>query len=68
MFLFHIVVRLSVQLAWVHRWASMISIAVQDAIRASLLAPFGVRLVLEPSAAFVPELDSLLDGQRWAFD
>ena len=46
----------------------MISIAVQDAIRASLLVPFGVRLVLEPSGAFVPELDSLLDGQRWAFD
>ena len=46
----------------------MISIVVQDAIRASLLVPFGVQLVLEPSAAPVPELDSLLDGQRWAFD
>ena len=46
----------------------MISVAVQDAIRASLLAPFGVQLVLEPGAAPVPELDSLLDGQRWAFD
>ena len=46
----------------------MINIAVQDAMRASLLVSFGVRLVLEPSAAFVPELDSLLDGQRWAFD
>ena len=43
----------------------MISIAVQDAIRASLLAPFGVRLVLEPSAACVPELESLFLINFW---
>ena len=46
----------------------MLGIAVQDAIGASLLASSGTQLVLDPSAAHVPELDSLLDGQRWAFD
>ena len=38
----------------------------QDAIAASLLAPTGSQLVLDQSAAPVPELDAVLDGQRWA--
>ena len=62
------VIQRSVELAWVDRWCAMIGIAVQDALAASLLAPAGRRLVLAPSAAFVPELDLLLDGQRWAFE
>jgi len=43
-------------------------VAVQDAIAASLLAPSGSQLVLDQSAAPVPELDAVLDGQRWAFE
>ena len=38
------------------------------ALAASLLAPSGPGLVLDQRAAPVPELDSLLDGQRWAFE
>ena len=60
--------RRSVQLAWVDRWAAMLGIAVQDALAASLLAVSGAQLVLDQAAAPVPELDVLLDGQRWAFD
>ena len=44
----------------------MLGIAVQNAIAASLLAHPSARLVLDQSAAPVPELDSVLDGQRWA--
>ena len=58
----------SVQLSWRDRWASLLGVAVQDAIAASLLAPSGSQLVLDQSAAPVPELDTLLDGQRWAFE
>ena len=46
----------------------MIGMAVQDALAASILAPAGPGLVLDQSAAPAPELDILLDGQRWAFD
>ena len=38
------------------------------AIAASLLAVSGARLVLDQSAAPIPELDAVLDGQRWAAD
>ena len=34
----------------------------------SFLAVSGSRLVLDQNAARVPELDSVLDGQRWAFE
>ena len=60
--------RRSVRLAWIDRWASMLGIAVQDALAASLLAASGRQLVLDQSAAPVPELDHLLDGQRWALE
>ena len=46
----------------------MLGIALQDALAASLLAESGKRLVLDQSAAPAPELDILLDGQRWAFE
>lgn len=42
----------------------MIKIAMQDALAASFLAPFGPRLNLDQRAAPIPELDILLDGQR----
>ena len=58
----------SAELAWIDRRCAMVGIAVQDALAASLLAPAGRRLVLDQSAALAPELDALLDGQRWAFD
>ena len=35
---------------------------------ASLLAALGPGLVLDESAALVPELEHLLDGQRWSFE
>ena len=60
--------RRSVQLAWKDRWCATIGVAVQDALAASLLAPDGIRLVLDQLAASSPELDSPLDGQRWAFE
>ena len=63
-----VVLRRTVQLSWRDRWASMLGVAVQDAIAASLLAPSGSQLVLDQSAAPVPELDAILDGQRWAFE
>ena len=60
--------RRSVQLAWQDRWWAMLSVAVQDALAASLLATSGRRLVLDQSAAPEPPVDVLLDGQRWALD
>ena len=46
----------------------MLGVSVQNAIAASLLAHSGSRLVLDQSGAPIPELDSVLDGQRWASD
>ena len=46
----------------------MLGAAVQDATAASLLVASGKQLVLDQSAAPVPELDNVLDGQRWAFE
>ena len=46
----------------------MLGIALQDAVAASLLAVSGQRLVLDQGAAPGPELDLLLDGQRWALE
>ena len=44
----------------------MLGVAVQNAIASSLLAQSGSQLVLEQNAAHAPDLDALLDGQRWA--
>ena len=44
----------------------MLGVAVQDVIASSLLAKSGVQLVLDQGASPVPELDAILDGQRWA--
>ena len=60
--------RRSVELSWKDRWAGLICVAVQDALAASLLAPHGPGIVLDQPAAPAPELDILLDGQRWAFE
>jgi len=49
-------------------YGPMVSVAVQDAIAASLLAPACSALVLDQSAALAPTLDKLLDSQRWAMD
>ena len=46
----------------------MIGVAVQNALAASLLAPYGPGIVLDQPSAPAPELDALLDGQRWAFE
>ena len=62
------VLRRSVALSWRDRWASMLGIAVQNAIAASLLAPTGRRLVLDQSGAPTPDISTVLDGQRWAVD
>ena len=58
--------RRSVELAWADRWWATLGVAVQDALAASLLAPSGKKLVLDQKAAPEPELDQLLDAQRWA--
>ena len=55
-------------LAWTDRWWAMLGAAVQDALAASLLADEGKRLVVDRGEANMPELDALLDGQRWAFE
>ena len=46
----------------------MIEVTVQNALAASLLAPHGPGLVLDQPAAPAPDLDLLMDGQRWAFE
>ena len=48
--------------------ASMLGVAVQNAIAASLLAPSGAQLVVDQSEEPVPDLASVLDGQRWAME
>ena len=46
----------------------MLGIALQNAIAGSLLAASGSHLVLDLSASPAPELDAVLDGQRWSFE
>ena len=46
----------------------MLGMSLQNAVAASLLAKSGAQLVLDQNAAPIPELDSVLDGQRWAGD
>ena len=54
--------RRSVELAWTDRWWSLLSIAVQSAFAASLLASPGPGIVLDTPASPVPDVDLLLDG------
>lgn len=65
---FDLVRRKSVAMAWRDRWACMLGAAVQDAIASSLLAQSGIQLVLDQSASHIPELDVVLDGQKWAVE
>ena len=62
----HPLLKRSVELAWSDRWWALLGVAAQDALAASLLAPYGKRLVLDDRSAPEPELADLLDGQRWA--
>ena len=43
----------------------MLAVSLQDSFAASILAAGGPGLVLDGSADFEPELDLLLDAQRW---
>ena len=62
----HPLLRRSVELAWADRWYAMLGVCAQDALAASLLAHHGRKLVVDDNTALEPELDALLDGQRWA--
>ena len=64
----HPLLRRSSELAWTDRWWALLGCAVQNALAASLLAPTGKRLALDSATAEGPELDALLDGQRWAIE
>ena len=57
--------RRAAQAAWANRWWAMLAVATQDSLAASILAEDGRRLVLEAAAAPAPDLDEVLDGQRW---
>ena len=58
------VLRRSAQLAWANRWWTMLSVATQDALAASVLASASKGLVLDSSASDAPDLDILLDHHR----
>ena len=58
------VLRRSAQLAWANRWWTMLAVATQDALAASVLAPASKGLVLDSSASDAPDLDILLDHHR----
>ena len=62
----HPLLRRSVELAHADRWWAVFGCAVQNALAASLLAKSGRKLVLEDATTVGPEVDELLDGQRWA--
>ena len=64
----HPLLKRSAELAWADRWWSMLGVAVQDAMAASLLADSGRSLVSGDTAAVAPDLDLVLDGQRWALE
>ena len=59
------VLKRSVEHAWADHWFAMVTIVIQDALAASLLAAAGKGLVLDSGAAATPELDALLVWQRW---
>ena len=60
------VLRRATAKAYRDRWWSMLGLAVQGALAASLLARSGRNLVLDSPAAFAPDLEEVLDAQRWA--
>ena len=62
----HPLLKRSAELAWTDRWWALVGATSQNALAASLLAPCGKKLILDDAAGFEPELDSLLDAQRWA--
>lgn len=64
----HLLMRRSVELFWTDRWWAILGVAVQDGSAASILAPSGRKKLLDTGAAEVPNLNALLDGQRWAPD
>ena len=64
----HPLLRKSAELAFCDRWWSMLGVATQDALAASLLATNGRNLVIDDSATGAPELDRVLDCQRWAIE
>ena len=59
-----LVLRRSAQLAWMTRWSTMLAVAAQHTLAASVLAPATPGLVLDESTADAPELDVLLDHHR----
>jgi hypothetical protein len=58
------VLRRSAELAWTDRWWTILGVAIQDALAASVLAPPTHSLVIDGAATPVPELDQLLDDER----
>ena len=58
------VLRRSAQLAWINRWWTLLAVAAQDSLAASVLAPATKGLVLDASASDAPDLDILLDHHR----
>ena len=46
------------------RWWTLLGVAIQDALAASVLAPSCSGLVLDASTSCEPEIDRLLDDER----
>ena len=59
-----LVLRRSAELAWSDRWWTLLGVAIQDALAASVLAPSCSGLVLDASTSYEPEIDRLLDDER----
>ncbi len=59
------VLRKATQKAWEDRWWSLLGMAIQGALAASLLARIGKGFVLDAPVAWAPDVDVLLDAQRW---
>ncbi len=58
------VLRRSAQLAWATRWSTLLGVALQDAVAASLLEPARKGMLLHHDLPFCPEIDELLDMER----
>ena len=58
------VLQRSAELAWADRWWTLLGVAVQDALAASVLAPSTHGLVIDASCPPLPEVDQLLDEER----
>ena len=59
-----LVLKRSAELAWSDRWWTLLGVAIQDALAASVLAPSCSGLVLDASTSYEPEIDRLLDDER----